>query len=180
MRVKRSTRRFLTVVLLGIPGLVGLVFLYLFLRQPSSAPPSTIKVAMTPENIERGQYLYHHVLDCDGCHSDRDFSRLGGPVVDGGRGKGGPLALEGLPGEVNVPNITADRETGIGAWTDGEKIRAIREGISKDGHMLFPLMPYAGYRYMTDADVQALVAYLNTLPAVRNAVPEAKSHSSFP
>jgi hypothetical protein len=174
MSVKRSKLRFVIGMLLVVPGLVGLVFLYMVLRQPSSAPPSTITVEMTPERIERGQYLFDHLLDCDGCHSERDFSRLGGPVVEGGRGKGGPLPLEGLPGEVNVPNITPDKETGIGTWTDGEKIRAIREGISKDGHMLFPLMPYSGYRYMSDVDVQSLVAYLNTLPAVKNPVPRSK------
>ena len=88
------------------------------------------------------------------------------------------MPLQGLPGQVNAPNITPDKETGIGAWTDGEKIRAIREGISKDGHMLFPLMPYSGYRYMSDADVQSLVAYLNTLPAIRNYVP--RSSITFP
>jgi hypothetical protein len=117
--------------------------------------------------------LFTTLLDCDGCHSQRDFSRLGGPVVEIKRGQGGPLQMEGLPGEVNAPNITPDKETGIGNWTDGEKIRAIREGISKDGHMLFPMMPYPGYRYMSDADSQALVAYLNTVPAVRNYVPRS-------
>jgi hypothetical protein len=174
MKVRRGMKRILLSLFVGIPGVLLLAFLYLLLRQPSSAAPSTVKVEMTPENIERGQYLFTTLLDCDGCHSERDFSRLGGPVVAGGRGKGGPLQLEGLPGEVNAPNITSDKETGIGSWTDGEKIRAIREGISKDGHMLFPMMPYTGYKYMTDADVQALVAYLNTVPAIRNPVPRSK------
>ena len=132
---------------------------------------------MTPKNIERGQYLFTSLLDCDGCHSERDFTRLGGPMVAGTRGKGGLIPLEGLPGQVNAPNITPDAETGIGSWTDGEKIRAIREGISKDGHMLFPLMPYTGYRYLSDGDVQSLVAYMNTLPAIRNYVP--RSNISF-
>src|SRR5262249_53906087 len=61
--------------------------------------------------------------------------------------------------------------TGIGAWTDGEKIRAIRDGIDKDGRALFPMMPYASYRSMSDEDVESLVAYLNSLPAVRNPLP---------
>jgi len=117
--------------------------------------------------------LFTTLLDCDGCHSERDFSRLGGPVVPAGRGKGDLLRLEGLPGQVSAPNITPDKETGIGTWTDGEKIRAIREGISKDGHMLFPMMPYPGYRFLSEADAQSLVAYLNTLPAVRNYVPRS-------
>lgn len=132
---------------------------------------------MTPARIERGEYLFTTLLDCDGCHSERDFTRLGGPVIAGRRGKGGFMQLEGMPGEVYAPNITPDKETGIGNWTDGEKIRAIREGISKDGHMLFPLMPYPGYRYLSDVDVQSLVAYMNSLTPIRNYV--QRSHISF-
>jgi hypothetical protein len=177
MRIKRRTKRFFKRVLLSIPILLICAFLYLLIRRPSSAPPSKVKVTITPQGIERGQYLFTTLLDCDGCHSERDFTRLGGPVIAGTRGKGVLLPLEGLPGQVNAPNITPDPETGIGSWTDGEKIRAIREGISKDGHMLFPLMPYAGYRYMSESDAQALVAYMNTLPAIRNYVP--RSNISF-
>jgi hypothetical protein len=173
MRIKRRTKRFFKRVLIAIPILLLCAFLYQLLRRPSSAPPSKITVAMTPERIERGQYLFVTLLDCDGCHSERDFSRLGGPVIAAGRGQGRMLPLEGLPGQVNAPNITPDKETGIGGWTDGEKIRAIREGISKDGHMLFPLMPYPGLRYLSEVDVQALVAYMNTLPAIRNYVPRS-------
>jgi hypothetical protein len=173
MRIKRRTKRFFKRVLIAIPILLLCAFLYLLLRRPSSAPPSNITVAMTPDRIERGQYLFVTLLDCDGCHSERDFSRLGGPVNVAGRGQGRMLPLEGLPGQVNAPNITPDKETGIGGWTDGEKIRAIREGISKDGHMLFPLMPYPGLRYLSEVDVQSLVAYMNTLPAIRNYVPRS-------
>jgi hypothetical protein len=71
-------------------------------------------------------------------------------------------------------NITPDRETGIGNWTDGEKIRAIREGISRDGTMLFPMMGYERFRRMSDEDVYSLVAFMNTLPAVKNPVPRSK------
>jgi hypothetical protein len=177
VRIKRRTKRFIKRVLIAIPVVLLGAFLYLLLRRPSQAAPSNVVVKTTPERLERGKYLFTTLLDCDGCHSERDFTRLGGPVVATGRGKGGPMPLEGLPGQVNAPNITSDKETGIGGWTDGEKIRAIREGISKDGHMLFPLMPYPGYRYLSDTDVQSLVAYLNTLPAVRNYVP--RSNISF-
>ena len=177
MRIRRRTKRFIKRVLISIPILLLCAFLYLLIRRPASAPPSSINVAMTPARIERGQYLFTTLLDCDGCHTERDFSRLGGPVIAGTRGKGVALPLEGLPGQVNASNITPDAETGIGAWSDGEKIRAIREGISKDGHMLFPLMPYPNYRFLSEADVQALVAYMNTLPAIRNHVP--RSNISF-
>ena len=88
------------------------------------------------------------------------------------------MPLEGLPGTINAANITSDKETGIGTWTDGEKSAPSARGSRKTGHMLFPLMPYPGYRYMSDADTQAVVAFLNTLPAIRNPVP--RSHISFP
>lgn len=170
MRIKRRTKRFFKRVLIAIPILLVCTAIYLVVRRPSSAAPKEGSVPVTPERIARGQYLFTALLNCDGCHSERDFSRLGGPVTAGGRGKGGFLAIEGLPGQVYAPNITPDKETGIGNWTDGEKIRAIREGISKDGHMLYPLMPYTGYRYLSDIDTVSLVTYMNTLPAVRNYV----------
>jgi hypothetical protein len=71
-------------------------------------------------------------------------------------------------------NITPDEEAGIGNWTDGEKIRAIREGISRDGTALFPMMGYGRFRHMSDEDVYSLVAYLHTLTPVRNPLPQTK------
>lgn len=167
--------------LLYIPAALVLVggsaFAYLYLKGPSMAPPENIQVDMSPARVERGRYLFN-LADCDGCHSERDFSRFGGPVVVAHRGWGQEMPMKGLPGRVVVPNITPDRETGIGAWTDGEKIRAIREGISRDGRVLFPMMPYSGYRHMSDSDVQALVAYMNTLTPVRHEL--AKTQIDFP
>ena len=66
-----------------------------------------------------------------------------------------------------APNITPDPETGIGRWTDGEVARAIREGVSRDGRPLFPLMNYPAYRDLTDSDVLSIVAYLRTRKPVR-------------
>ena len=153
---------------------------YLYLRKPAQSPPGDIKVAMTPERIERGRYLFQHVADCDGCHSQRDFSRIDGPVVPAGRGRGEVLSsiLTNLPGTVVAPNITPDRETGLGTWTDGEKIRAIREGVDKYGRALFPMMPYGGFRSMSDEDVESVVAYMNSLPPIRNPLPVTQL--SFP
>jgi mono/diheme cytochrome c family protein len=146
---------------------------YLVLRQPLSAPAPDINVKMTPERIARGRHLFHHVAGCEGCHSERDFDRFGGPVMRPAVGR--QFAAEsGLPGKVVAPNLTPDRETGLGRWSDGEKIRAIREGISRDGRALFPFMPYAGYRRMSDDDVQAIVAYLNSLKPMRNPLPRTE------
>jgi len=178
MRVKRRTWRALWTALKWLPVLAAAALLYIYIRPPSRAQPADIRVDASPERIERGQYLFTALADCDGCHSERDFSRLGGPVVSSGRGKGMVMPLEGLPGRIVASNITPDKETGIGSWTDGEKIRAIREGIGKDGRALFPLMPYEQYRSMADEDVQALVAYMNALPPVKNALP--RTEVSFP
>lgn len=156
-------------------GTVG----YLYLRTPEIAPPVPVQIEMTEERAARGKHLFENVAGCDGCHSPQDFSRAGGPVVAYGRGQGGvfPSTL-GLPGRVVAPNLTPDRETGLGNWTDGEKIRAIREGIGKDGRALFPLMPYGNYRNMSDEDVYALVVYLNMLTPIRNELP--KTELQFP
>jgi mono/diheme cytochrome c family protein len=158
--------------LLAVCLAVGGGMAFLVFRKPAMAPAWAGSVPPTAERIARGKYLFEVVADCEGCHSERDFSRFGGPVVSAGRGKGFvfPEAL-GLPGAVVAANITPDRETGIGGWTDGEKIRAIREGVSRDGSALFPMMGYKRFRRMSDEDVQSLVAYLNTLPPVRNRLP---------
>src|SRR5690242_9945718 len=151
---------------------------YLYLRKPATAPPLEMKVQITPARLARGKYLYN-LADCDGCHSQRDFSRFNGPVIASGRGKGNVFPPElGLPGVVAACNITPDAETGLGNWTDGEKIRAIREGVSRDGTALFPMMGYERFRHMSDEDVYSLVAYLNTLAPVRNFVP--RSRIAFP
>jgi hypothetical protein len=151
---------------------------YMVMRKPAIAPPLDIKVEMTPERIARGKYLFT-VSDCNGCHSGRDFSRFGGPVIESQMGQGFEFPKElGMPGRIASRNITPDVETGIGAWTDGEKIRAIREGISRDGTMLYPMMPYARFRKMSDEDVMSLVAYLNTLPPVKHRV--ERSRVDFP
>jgi len=162
-------------VIVGVAALFG----YLYTRQAATAPSLAIKVEMTPERIERGRYIFQFISDCDGCHSEREMGRFGGPVVASGRGKGFAFPPEmGMPGVVVASNITPDRETGIGEWTDGEKIRAIREGIGRDGRALFPMMPYGFYKQMSDEDVYAVVAYMNSLAPVRNPLP--KTRIDFP
>src|SRR5437867_9893064 len=70
-----------------------------------------------------------------------------------------------------APNITSDKETGVGAWSDDTLARAIREGIGHDGRALFLAMPYPHYRQMSDEDLASVIAYLRTVPAVRNQLP---------
>ena len=153
------------------------VFVFSGVRQRLS--PSSVKIERSVARLARGEYLYHRVAVCGDCHSQRDYTRFGGPVVEGGEGVGFSFPQElGLPGTVVAPNITSDKESGVGNWTDGEVIRAIREGVSRDGKALFPMMPYAEFRHMSDEDVYAIVAYLRTLPPVKNVLP--RSQINFP
>lgn len=165
-------KRILLLAAGGITTVIGAGYAYVSLRPLNLLPAESIQVCMTPENISRGEYLFTVAADCDGCHSQRDLSKFSAPVISRGRGRGWRFPKElGLPGTVVAPNITPDVETGIGAWTDGEKIRAIREGIGRDGRALFPMMPYRNFARMSDDDVQSLVAYMNTLPAIHNPLP---------
>lgn len=156
----------LAILVLAAGGIAAWVATY----EPESRPAPNTTVAVTPERVERGRYVYT-LAACDSCHSPSDETRQFRPVIEAMRGSGQLLDFEGLPGRVYARNITPDLETGLGKWSDGEKIRAIREGISRDGHALFPMMPYGNYRHMSDDDVEALVAYLNTLKPVRNPLP---------
>lgn len=168
-------KRILLYTAAGLAVAAGSGMAYLMLRSPNAIPAETIKVAATPEAIARGEYLFTVVADCDGCHTPRDWNRFSGPPDKSRRGAGFTFPPElKLPGQVTAPNITPDPETGIGAWTDGEKVRAIREGVSRDGHALFPMMPYKNFAKMSDDDVHALVAFLNSLPPIRSSMPRTK------
>lgn len=154
----------LVFVLLGSGG-------YILLRQTGAAQPVTLQVAMTPERIARGKYIYT-LADCDGCHSARDWTRYAGPVVESARGQGVEFPrAAGTGRSLASANITTDPQTGIGAWPDGLKIRAIRDGVGARGQRLHPLMPSHRFRSMSDGDVVSLVAYLDTLPPVNHTVP---------
>jgi hypothetical protein len=141
-------KRILLFVLAGIAVLIGGAIAFHYVLGPAQAPASAAKVALTPERIARGKYPFENVADCGDFHSERDFTRVGGPMVPGRQGSGTVLSsfFIGLPGLLVAPNITPDVETGLGTWTDGEKIRAIRDGVDKDGNALVPGMPYPSYR----------------------------------
>ena len=145
---------------------------FLAVRGPNSVPPSSVKIEMTEARLARGKYLYENLMHCNGCHGQNDYTRFAAPVIPGRGGAGFVFPKElGLPGAIAARNITPDKETGIGTWTDGEKLRAVREGISKDGRVLFPMMPYTEYKKLSDEDAYSLVAYMNSMPAVNNVVP---------
>lgn len=151
--------------------------LYFFTTYPDVPPPEAVTVPKTPERIARGKYLAEHVTGCVVCHADRDWTVFAAPVVAGTAGKGGQRFGFGLePFVLYAKNITP---AGIGGWTDGEVIRAMTTGVSRDGTALFPLMPYPHFRTLAREDVEAIVAYLRTLPPVPNP-PEPARSLNFP
>jgi mono/diheme cytochrome c family protein len=162
-----------TAAALGV--LLAAVVALVLTAKPAQRPPSREVVEATAERLERGRYLAVHVLSCFDCHTRRDWGRWGGPNV-GPMGAGGHCFTrdDGFPGTICSPNITPDPATGLGAWTDGEILRAIREGVDRDGKALYPRMPYLEYRYLSDQDAAAVVAYLRSIPAVDNAMPATR------
>ena len=125
----------------------------------------------TPQRLERGRYIATALSGCSYCHTPHNWSAPGTPFVEGMEGAGEILPYADLPGRIVAPNLTSDPETGAGRWTDDQLARAIREGVDHDGRALFPIMPYAHYREMSDEDVASVVVYLRSLPAVRNPLP---------
>lgn len=137
-----------------------------------SEPKATGNKDSVSQVLERGQYLATHVAGCMDCHSKRDFTKFSGPPAPGTEGGGGFLFDEklGLPGKIYSRNITPDNETGIGTWTDEDILKAITQGISKNGDTLFPIMPYPNYNRMAKEDLVSIIAYIRTLKPIRNKV----------
>lgn len=140
---------------------------------PEARPLTDRRFEPSPARLERGEYLVRNVAMCLVCHSELDPSVQGLPVKAGRAGAGKSWAVEGLPW-LTVPNITADHETGAGSWSDDALARAIREGIGHDGRALFPVMPYANYRRMSDEDLASIIIYIRSLPAVRHEQPPSE------
>jgi mono/diheme cytochrome c family protein len=122
---------------------------------PSGVPASLAKASI----VERGAYLAR-AADCMACHT-----RPGGKDFAGGLGFKLPF------GTLYATNITPDKETGIGNYSDADFLAAVRRGIRHDGVRLYPAMPYTSYSYMTDDDALAIKAYLFSLPPVREPTP---------
>jgi len=109
--------------------------------------------------VTRGRYLAQ-AADCQACHTT-----AGGQPFAGGRAFPTPF------GVLYSPNITADRETGVGAWTDAEFIRAVHKGVARNGERLYPAFPYESYTLLADDDVRAIKAYLFSLPVAHATAP---------
>lgn len=142
--------------------------LALLMLAAATAPALAQTAPGQGEELRRGEYLAR-IMDCGGCHT-------GGALI----GQPDPrLALAGssigfaIPnlGYFYPPNLTPDRETGLGTWTEEQVMTAVRTGVRPDGRVLAPMMPWNAYAALSDSDARALVRYLRSLPPVRNQVP---------
>jgi mono/diheme cytochrome c family protein len=173
-------------ILLGILALVVVVVggaaVFLTTKSPAQRPPLDIKAEATPERLERGRYLAEHVSSCVHCHSAGDKTKWGLPYKEETKGAGGECWTKdnGFTGTLCAPNITPHPEDGLGKWTDGEIVRAIREGVNNKGEALFAIMPYASYRHLSDEDALALAAYLRSLPPVAGKQPARQLEMPLP
>jgi len=174
-------KKFLKIFVIIVGGLEFLIIaglVYFNLSFPKGEPVPNVKVDITPSRVARGEYLVRHLVGCLDCHSERDWTKYAGPIIPGTEGKGGEVFDEetvGVPGTLYAKNITP---MGIGNWTDGELIRGITTGVSKDGTALFPIMPYQDFNYLRQEDLYSIVAYLRTLKPIQNTTPNR--HLNFP
>lgn len=163
----------IVVLAIGAAGL--LTYVKMFLPSVGAAP--VIKVNANTETVKRGEYLANHVCVCVDCHSERDWTKFAGPIVNGTTGQGGELFDQkvGFPGSFYAKNITPYH---LASWTDGEIYRTITTGVNKFGKALFPVMPYHLYGQLDPKDIKAIVAYIRTLKPITKDNPE--SSPDFP
>lgn len=161
---------FVVIVLAGIG--------YLKFMLPDVGNPPDLKVDITAERLERGKYLANSVTICMDCHSKRDWSRFAGPMQPGTEGGGGEEfnRTMGFPGVFYSKNITP---YGLKNWTDGEIYRAITTGVNKDNRALFPVMPYHNYGQLDNEDIYSIIAYVRSLPSVKNDIKEREVDFPF-
>jgi len=170
-------------IILGVIVVVGLLVLAWAVVRPGPmafASGKTVKLAdysghptgvpadfTNPDPVARGRYLAQ-AADCEACHT-----------AENGKSFAGGRAFVTDFGKLYSPNITPDKETGIGNWTDAQFLKAVHEGIDDEGEHLYPAFPYAAYTYLADEDVLAIRKYLATVAPVKNAPPPHELKAPF-
>ncbi|MBO0716494.1 MAG: c-type cytochrome [Rhizobiales bacterium] len=129
---------------------------------------ATIGIARADTDlVKRGDYLVNGILTCGNCHSPKGPT---GDIAD--KAFSGGLSWDEPPFKVTAPNITQDKETGIGDYTNAELKDVLRKGIKRNGVPVAMIMPSGFYEIMTDRDLDAVIAYLHTIKPIKNTVPE--------
>jgi mono/diheme cytochrome c family protein len=132
-------------------------------------------VAFAQGSVERGAYLVEGIANCGNCHAPQEPSGAvpltplsGGPAIP-------TPVFTAYP-----PNVTPDKDTGIGNWTEDDVVIALRDGHRPDGRILRPPMPVPFYRVISDEDAHAIAAYVLSRPPVRNQAPASEYRVSTP
>ena len=131
------------------------------------AAPAARSQTPQPDLIKRGEYLAR-AGDCFSCHT-----KQGGAALAGGR------QVETPYGSIASPNLTPDKATGIGDWSDDDFYRLMHEGLDRKGGYIYPVMPFDHYTKVTRDDVLAIKAYLFSLPPVNSPRPKGTLHFPF-
>jgi mono/diheme cytochrome c family protein len=133
----------------------------------SFATLALVGAAHADTPVERGSYLVNTIMTCGNCHSPK-----GPPDAVAGKDFSGGLRFDEPPFDVTAPNITPDKDTGIGAWSDADIKKLLRTGVRPNGIPVAAVMPTGFYGIITDGDMDAIVAYLRTLKPIGNKVPD--------
>jgi cytochrome c5 len=164
---KYTTISVLMAILLCIIGAYTLLNLKVNLKQmadqSTEAPynfatyPTPNTLGKDPAVIQRGEYLVK-AGDCIACHTNSP---------EKGQAFAGGLPMHTPFGTIYSPNITPDKDTGLGKWTEADFIKAMRHGVSPEGHYYYPAFPYYYFNHVTDDDLKAIKAYLDSIPPIK-------------
>lgn len=168
MRFLKWTGAVLLLLVVVLAGVITLTIGWRPLLGPRMRPVTDRRFDASPARLERGRYLATSVTGCIQCHTQPSPND---PTVKIGKPGSGAIFLQQGEMRIVAANITPDKQTGIGAWTDDEIARAIREGVDRNGRTLFPIMPYEHFRHMSDEDMASIIVYLHSLEPVNHALP---------
>jgi mono/diheme cytochrome c family protein len=160
--MRRSSFATIVMVNLVVLAVVGVAFGSHTARAAGSTAPS----AQYNDPVKQGEYLTT-VAGCRDCHTPRLPD--GAPDLSRAFAGGFEFVIPGL-GSAFSGNLTSDKGTGLGNWTDEQIKTAIATGVTPDGRKVFPVMPYHFYSQLAESDLDAIVAFLRTVPAVSNAI----------
>jgi mono/diheme cytochrome c family protein len=148
------------------------LFIVILLTGGCGRPPLRFPLARTPARLARGKYLVNAVATCFHCHSERDWQTPPGGLPAGGRLGAGRVLHPGF--RLTFPNITPDRETGAGTWSDEDFYRAMTRGIGHDGRTLYTEMPYCYFSKLADEDLASMIVYVRSLPPIYHPLPNSE------
>jgi mono/diheme cytochrome c family protein len=137
---------------------------------------AAISSAQAQSPVERGKYLVTTIMTCQNCHTPK--GERGAPIFERDLSSG--LSWDEPPFKVTASNITQDKETGIGSWTDVQIKTALRKGERANGVHLAAIMPSDFYEIVTESDLNAIVAYLRTVKPVKQTYPDPVYRIALP